>query len=166
MPATRGEASCLSETFAAPYWPSRSIVNVYFVHDVFTDAERQTLWVAIETWRQTVKRMGSEISFVAAGETAGLIDCSGCLTITRKGANTRKSKERVSFNALRQDAAGKVFSAWVSFEYESSKSQTLTPLMHQALDRGFAVGVAQSLCPEPINKANVGSFPSRADASR
>jgi hypothetical protein len=144
---TEPVAACpltFSETSATAYWPSASVVNVYFVHDVFTSGERQTLWEAMGAWTETVRKMGSEIRFVAAGETGGLIDCAGCLTITRQGLDINRFRQRVSFNALRQDEAGRLISAWIGFGRAPANPQALRTLMQQALERGFATGVAQS----------------------
>lgn len=136
-----------SEPSASAYWPSAAVVNVYFVHDVFTSGERQTLWEAIEAWTETARKTGSEIRFIDAGETGGLIDCAGCLTITRQGFDINRFRQRVSFNALRQDAAGRLISAWIGFERKPSNPQALKTLMQQALERGIALGVAQPTPP-------------------
>jgi hypothetical protein len=129
---------------ATAYWPSASLVNVYFVHNVFTSSERQTLWEAIAAWTDTARKTGSDIRFVDAGETGGLIDCAGCLTITRQGLDINRFRQRVSFNTLRQDEAGRLISAWIGFERAPASPQALGALMRQALGRGLAVGVAQS----------------------
>lgn len=144
--AERGETSRSnrSGTTATAYWPPASVVNVYFVHDVFTDAERQTLWEAIEAWTETARKMDLEISFVDAGDTGGLIDCASCLTITRQGMDINRLSQRVSFNALRQDGTGRLISAWIGFERTAKSPLALKTLMYQALQRGLAVGVAQS----------------------
>lgn len=132
---------------ATAYWPSATAVNVYFVHDVFTSSERQTLWEAIEAWTETARKTGSEIRFTDAGETGGLIDCAGCLTITRQGFDINRFRQRVSFNALRQDAAGHLISAWIGFERKPSSPQALKILMQQALEQGLALGLAQPMTP-------------------
>lgn len=135
----------LSRTSASAYWPSASLVNVYFVHDVFTSSERQTLWDAIAAWAETARRTGSDVTFVDAGETGGLIDCAGCLTITRQGLDINRFRQRVSFNPLRQDQAGRLISAWIGFGRAPEKSPALTTLMYQALAQGFATGNAQAM---------------------
>jgi hypothetical protein len=133
-----------SGTSATAYWPSVSVVNVYFVHAVFTTGERQTLWEAIAAWTETARKTGSDIRFVDAGETGGLIDCAGCLTITRQGFDINRFRQRVSFNALRQDETGRLISAWIGFERAPASPRALRTLMHQALQRGLAVGAVPS----------------------
>jgi hypothetical protein len=136
-----------SEPAATAHWPSAAVVNVYFVHDVFTSGERQTLWEAIAAWTETARKTGTEIRFTDAGETGGLIDCAGCLTITRQGFDIHRFRQRVSFNALRQDAAGRLISAWIGFERKSSSPPALKILMQQALEQGLALGVARPTTP-------------------
>jgi hypothetical protein len=137
----------LSESAATAYWPSAAVVNVYFVHDAFTSEEKHTLWEAIEAWTAAARKAGSAIKFTDAGETGGLIDCADCLTITRQGFDINRFKQRVSFNALRQDAAGRLISAWIGFERKPASPQALKILMQQALEQGLALGVAQSRMP-------------------
>jgi hypothetical protein len=122
---------------AAALWPSESTVNVYFVHNLFTAGEKQTLWEAIEVWMKTSGKMGSEMRFVHAGETGGLIDCAGCLTITRQGFDLNRYRHQASFNVLRQDQMGRLVSAWIEFERAPAKPERLRTMMHQALERGL-----------------------------
>jgi hypothetical protein len=96
---------------AGAYWPDDSVVNVYFVRDVFTADERQTLWEALEAWTQKSKQKGVRITFVLAGEVGGLIDCVRCLTIARQGFSADRSTQRVALNALRHDETGRLLSA-------------------------------------------------------
>jgi hypothetical protein len=126
-----------SGTTATAYWPSASVVNVYFVHNVFTTTERQILWEAIEAWTDEARKMDSAISFVNAGETGGLIDCAACLTITRQGFDINRLTERVSFNPLRQDKTGELISAWIGFERAATTPRALKSLMQQALRRAW-----------------------------
>jgi hypothetical protein len=167
--ATRAEqvTACplnFSATSATAYWPSVSLVNVYFVHDVFTSGERQTLWAAIAAWSETARKTGSDITFVDAGETGGLIDCAGCLTITRQGFDINRFRQRVSFNPLRQDQAGRLISAWIGFERAPASRQALSALMHQALGRGLAVGVAPSRATAAASMSALTSPPMRIAA--
>ena len=124
-----------SKPSATSYWPAASIVNVYFVRDVFTSQERHVLWEAIESWTETARKTGSETMFIDAGETGGLIDCASCLTITRQGFDLNRSGPRVSFNALRHDPSGRLISAWIGFDRKPASPQALKMLMQQALNR-------------------------------
>lgn len=120
------------------------MVSVYFVQNMFTADEKQMLWNALETWTQRAKKKGLQISFVLAGETGGLIDCVGCLTIARQGFATYGTRQRVSFNALRQDDKGRLISAWIGFERATATEIELRTLMLQALERGLALSSSQT----------------------
>jgi hypothetical protein len=122
---------------SAAYWPEDFVVHVYFVQNLFTAGEKQLLWNAMETWSQRAGKKGLAISFVLAGETGGLIDCVGCLTIARQDLAAGGTRQRVSFNALRQDQTGKLISAWIGFDRATASQLDLRTLMLQALERGL-----------------------------
>lgn len=129
---------------AGANWPEDALVNVYFVREVFSASERQTLREAMESW---TKRGGTGISFVFAGETGGLIDCERCLTITRQGvsANGRVQRgPRMILNPIRQDHDGRLISAWIAFERSAVNSAALRTLMLQALAGGFGLNDSQT----------------------
>jgi hypothetical protein len=120
-------------------WLGGGEVSVYFVRNSFSLVERQLLWQALETWAQKERKKGRQINFVPSGETGGLIDCAGCLTIATQAASAYASRQRVSFNSLRHDEAGRPISAWIGFEADASTTSNLRPLMLQALERGLAL---------------------------
>ena len=113
---TRNSAFDFNLSPAGANWPEDARVNVYFVRDMFSASERQTLREAMESW---TKRGGTGISFVFAGDTGGLIDCERCLTITRQGVSANGRGQRgpgTIFNPIRHDHAGRLVSAWIAFE--------------------------------------------------
>ena len=128
------------QTPLVSYWQTNSVVNVYFVRNMFTSDERQVLWNAIEAWKQRANKSGLEINFVLAGETGGLIDCVGCLTIARQVLNVDVTKQHVSFNPLRQNHAGRLISAWIGVERVSTSPQSLKTLFYQAFESGLGTG--------------------------
>lgn len=134
----------LPRSSPAAYWAENCVVSVYFVRNIFTADEKQLLWNAIETWTLSAKKKGLQISFVRAGETGGLIDCAGCLTIARQVFATDRTRQHVSFNALRQDDKGRLISAWIGFERTTATEIALRTLMLQALERGLALNSPQT----------------------
>src|SRR5688572_24540834 len=66
------------------YWSPESRVNVYFIRDMFTAAQRQSLLSALSTWEGLTTKEGLAVSFNDAGETSGLIDCQSCVTVARE----------------------------------------------------------------------------------
>lgn len=134
---TKDRNVTVTQSSSAAQWPANSVVSVYFVQNMFTANEKLILWKAIETWTLRAKQSVPEISFVSAGETGGLIDCKGCLTIAKQGFVSYRIRQRVSFHALRLDGAGRLVSAWIEFERDGERQIDLKTLMIQALDRGF-----------------------------
>jgi hypothetical protein len=57
-------------------------VKVCFTRDMFTPAQRLTLFEAMRAWTEAAQRLGADIRFVDAGDSDGLIHCKECLTVT------------------------------------------------------------------------------------
>lgn len=121
---------------ASTLWPPDVTVKVYFVRDMFAPEQTEMLWEAMDNWAQSAARRPA-FRFVYAGETSGLIDCVGCLTVAREDMRTYASRRGASFNSLRHDEAGQLISAWVGLDLAVTNAQTLRGLMIQTLDRGF-----------------------------
>jgi len=100
------------------------------------DAPRQvhmteTLWHTLETLKQETETTSTH-RFLSAGETGGLVDCVGCLTLTRHEACANKKRE-ASFNLLRVDQTGRLSSAWIGFDSAITDSQKLSRLLSRVL---------------------------------
>lgn len=121
------------------YWPADSVVKVYFVRNLFLPQEKQAIWETIDAWQHDTRRQDAGITFVYEGETSGLIDCRACLTITRHKVYISNSQHRASFNRLRYDEGGRLFSAWIGIEVSVNSSRSLKDLILKALDRGLVV---------------------------
>lgn len=120
---------------ATAFWPADSTVRVYFVRGLFTSEQTETIWKTLEAWTQNANRRNPTVKFVYAGETGGLIDCLGCLTVSRQGISLSKSK-RASFNPLRRHETGQLISAWMGFDHAVTDPRVLRVLMLEALARG------------------------------
>ncbi|HSS22413.1 MAG TPA: hypothetical protein VLL54_20240 [Pyrinomonadaceae bacterium] len=132
--------SSSATSFAVPCWPENTIVNVYFVRDLFSVVEKQTLQEAMTSWTSKPENRDAGISFTFAGESGGLVDCANCLTIARHGIAIERSKQRVAINALRQDNAGQLVSAWIAFERAADSPTTLRNKMLDVLQRSLRIG--------------------------
>jgi hypothetical protein len=108
-------------------------VRTYFVRGSFTAGEMQMLWRTLETWTQTAGA-ASIVRFSNAGETGGLINCVGCLTLTRQNIDSNQRKRDVSFNRLSRDHTGRLISAWIGFDDAITDSQKLRRLLVRVLD--------------------------------
>ena len=127
--AESGASDRSSMAFA--FWPQDATVKVYFVRGLFTSEQRETLWRTLETLTHETETTSTN-RFLYAGETGGLIDCVGCLTLTRHEAYANK-KRQASFNLLRVDPAGQLSSAWIGFDSAITDSQKLRRLLVQML---------------------------------
>jgi hypothetical protein len=112
-------------------WQPHSIVSVYFVRDMFGPDQRQALLDAMGSAQENARDMG--LAFNYAGETDGLIDCQGCLTVTRQDADKENRKARITLNALRRNDLGQLISAWIGIDRETNSSMRLRRLMLETL---------------------------------
>ena len=120
-----------SSSMASVFWPQDATVKVYFVRGLFTSEQRETLWRTLETLKQETETTSTN-RFSYAGETGGLIDCLGCLTLTRHDSHANKKGE-ASFNLLRVDQTGQLSSAWIGFDSAITNSQKLSRLLSRVL---------------------------------
>ena len=96
VPEKKSELGATNATAKAMsvFWPQDSTVKVHFVRGLFTPEQKETLWLTLESW--TLKDgANSTIRFSYAGETGGLIDCLGCLTLTRQEVYTGEGSARL-----------------------------------------------------------------------
>ena len=127
----KAESSSDHSSMAATFWPQDATVKVYFVRGLFTSEQRETLWRTLEALKQETETTSTN-RFLYAGETGGLIDCLGCLTLTRHDASANK-KQEASFNLLRMDQTGQLSSAWIGFDRAITDSQKLSRLLSRVL---------------------------------
>lgn len=119
------------------YLPVDPNLRVYFVTGMFSAEERKVLLDTMKAWQSFKRNRVAEISFADAGETRGLIDCHGCLTVVRQEILTSKPNRRFSFNALRHDGIGRLASAWIGLDRNTTAINELRTLMLSALDTGL-----------------------------
>src|SRR6476620_4271236 len=83
-----GEKICITNRNAPPansyYWPPDTNVKVYFMRNMFTPEQRETLTAAMNTWSKVAAEAGANVTFSYAGETEKLTQCEACLTVTRR----------------------------------------------------------------------------------
>ena len=115
---------------APAFWPQDSTVTVYFVRGLFTVEQQQILRRTLETW---TAKANSKIRFLYAGESSGLIDCVGCLTLTRQELYAKGQNRNAAFNRLRSDQTGHLISAWIGFDSSIRDSHKLKSLLVQVL---------------------------------
>jgi hypothetical protein len=138
-------ASADSLACSISHWQPDSIVSVYFIRGRFTTEQRQALIHAMGSSEETARKMGISVTFSYAGETDGLIDCEGCLTVARHEGYPTDRKARTSFNALRRNERGQLTSAWIGIEQGSNNSSGLRALKFET-ERGVRGTKILSVC--------------------
>src|SRR6185436_14811454 len=99
--------ACVTNRNAPPmsayYWPPDTTVKVYFTRNFFTAQQRVKLFEAMTVWTAAAKQVGADVRFVDAGDSDGLINCKGCLTVTRSEVNKHDRKHYAFFHPLTRD---------------------------------------------------------------
>lgn len=134
--------ACFTHHNAPPkngyYWRPDTNVKVYFWRGMFTAEQRAALLAAMKTWSDSAVQTDSGVSFFFAGEIDQLATCNGCLTITRRDADKSDRKRYALFNPL-QDGDGLLTSAWIDFDFATTKPQALQGFMLHELGHGLGL---------------------------
>ena len=134
---------CVTNRNAPPansyYWPPDTNVKVYFMRGMFTPEQRETLLAAMSTWSDAAKDAGAGVTFSYAGDTDQLSPCNACLTVTRRDVHKHDSKHYAFFNPLKQDREGLLVSAWIDFDFATTRPQALLGFMTHEL--GHSLGL-------------------------
>jgi hypothetical protein len=146
---------CVTNRNAPPansyYWPPDTNVKVYFMRGMFTPEQRETLLAAMNTWSDAAKDAGANVTFSYAGDTEQLSQCNACLTITRRDVHKLDKKHYAFFNPLKQDRDGLLVSAWIDFDFATTKPQALLGFMTHEL--GHSLGLWD--CPTCKKKQSI-----------
>lgn len=124
---------------SAYYWPPDTIVKVYFTRNLFTPEQRSRLFEAMTVWTQAAQRVGADVSFVDAGDSDSLINCTGCLTITRSEVYKRDRKHYAFFYPLTRDRQGLLVSAWIDLDLATTSPKALQAFMAHELGHGLGL---------------------------
>jgi hypothetical protein len=135
--------TCVTNHNAPPvhsyYWPPDTEVRVYFVRGMFTEEQRLTLLEAMETWTNSATQTGAGVSYSYGGEVDRLASCFGCLTVTRREVHKHDRKHYAFFSPLKQDSDGLLVSAWIDFDFATTKLQALQGFMAHELGHGMGL---------------------------
>lgn len=124
---------------SAYYWPPDTDVKVYFIRQMFTPEQHETLLGAMKTWTDAAAESGAGIKFFYAGEVDGLMSCAACLTVTRREVYKNDRKHYAFFNPLKQDSDGLLVSAWIDFDFATTNPQALQGFMSHELGHGMGL---------------------------
>jgi hypothetical protein len=124
---------------SAYYWPPDTTVKVYFVRNLFTPEQRVRLFEAMTVWTDAAEEVGADIKFVDAGDSDSLINCQGCLTVTRSEVYKRDRKHYAFFYPLSRDRNGLLISAWIDFDVATTSPKALQGYMAHELGHGLGL---------------------------
>ncbi len=134
---------CVTNLNAPPvsayYWPPDSDVRVYFVRGMFTESQTETLLAAISKWSDISNQVDAGIEFRYSGESDRIMDCVGCLTVTRREVNKSDRKHYAFFNPLRQQSDGLLISAWIDVDFATTRLAALQGYMAHELGHGMGL---------------------------
>ena len=137
------EANCVTNHNAPPansyYWPPDANVRVFLMRGMFTPEQREMLFAAMNTWTEAAGEARAGVRFSYAGETDELSRCDACLTVTRRDVNKQDRKHYAFFNPLKQDGNGLLVTAWIDFDFATTKPQALLGFMSHELGHGLGL---------------------------
>ena len=152
--------ACISNRSAPPinvyYWPPDTKVNVYFVRGMFTAEQRRTLLAAMKTWSDSALQIDAGVIFSYAGDVDQLATCKACLTVSRREVYRNDRKHYAFFNPLQMDSDGLLASAWIDFDFATTRPQALQGFMAHELAHGMGLWDCES-CQK--RKTIMNSFP-------
>jgi hypothetical protein len=159
--AQQASRDCVTNRNAPPansyYWPPDTKVRVYFMRGMFTAEQQEMLFAAMNTWSEAAADAGAGVTFSFAGETDAPSQCHSCLTVTRRQVNKNDRKHYAFFNPLKQDSDGLLISAWIDFDFATTKPQALLGFMAHEMGHGMGLWDCQN-CDK--KKTIMKSFPS------
>ena len=141
--AQRTDEVCTTNRNAPPtsayYWPPDTTVKVYFTRNLFTPEQRVGLFEAMTVWTEAAQKVGADVRYVDAGDSDRLINCKGCLTVTRSEVYKRDRKHYAFFNPLSQGRDGLLISAWIDFDVATTSPKALQGFMAHELGHGMGL---------------------------
>lgn len=141
--AARAQETCTTNRNSPPasnwYWAPDAEVKVHFVRGMFTPEQQGTLLSAMAFWTQAAQKIGAGVKFVYAGETGGVINCTNCLTVTRRDVYQQDKKHYAFFHPLLQRADGQLLSAWIDLDFATTSATALKGFMVHELGHGLGL---------------------------
>lgn len=141
--AQEAPGNCVTHNNAPPansyYWPPDTPVKVFFVRGMFTAEQTKTLLAAMGDWSIASVAANAGITFTYVGEAGGLMNCVGCLTVTRREVHKSDRKHYAFFNPLQQRSDGLLISAWIDFDFATTRPSALRGYMAHELGHGMGL---------------------------
>lgn len=166
---------CVTNRNAPPvssyHWPADADVKVYLVRNMFTAEQREALLEALKTWTTAGEETDAGVKLTYAGETAGLMNCRSCLTVTRREVYKNDGRHYSFFNPLSSEEGRVLLSAWIDLDFATTNPHALQGFVAHELGHGMGLWDCET-CKKKrtimngfpgINKDNGLIGPSRCD---
>jgi hypothetical protein len=166
---------CVTNRNAPPvssyHWPADADVKVYLVRNMFTTEQREALLEALKAWTIAGEETDAGVKLTYAGETAGLMNCRSCLTVTRRDVYKNDGRHYSFFNPLSSEEGRVLLSAWIDLDFATTNPHALQGFVAHELGHGMGLWDCET-CKKKrtimngfpgINKDNGLIAPSRCD---
>lgn len=138
------------------HWAPDTEVKVYFVQNMFTAAQQESLLEVMGVWNTVARETGTGVKFTYAGEADKLKGCEGCLTITRGEIHKYDRHHYAFFYPAKLSPTGLLVSAWICFDFKTTEPQAIKGYMAHELGHGMGLWDCPS-CEK--HKTIMSSFP-------
>ena len=134
---------CVTNRNAPPvspyHWPADAEVKVYLVRNMFTSDQRAAVLEALKTWTIAANETDAGVKFTYAGETAGLVNCRTCLTVTRRDVFKYDGSHYSFFNPLSSEQGRVLLSAWIDLDFATTDPHALQGFVAHELGHGMGL---------------------------
>lgn len=150
---------CVANKNAPPvslwYWAPDTTVNIYFVQNMFTAEQQQSLIDAIQIWNAVAEQTGAGVKYQVRGLANGIQACASCLTVTR-GDIHAQDKDHYAFFYPTLNDTGLISSAWICLDFKITSAEALRSFMVHEMGHGMGLWD----CPTCENRMSImRSFP-------
>jgi hypothetical protein len=139
----KNSEACKTNRNAPPmsnfYWPPNTDVKVFLVRSMFSSDQVQALFDVMSFWNHSSRQTGAGVRYSYAGESNGLEDCSGCLTLKRSEVHKYDRKHYAFFYPMRWNQKGLLISAWINFDFATVDLTALKAFMAHELGHGMGL---------------------------
>jgi hypothetical protein len=138
---------------------------------MFTSEQRGAVLDALKTWTTAGSETAAGVKFVYAGESAALVNCRNCLTVTRRDVYKNDGSHYSFFNPMSSEEGRVLLSAWIDLDFATTDPHALQGFVAHELGHGMGLWDCET-CKKKrtlmngfpgINKDNGLIAPSRCD---
>ncbi len=134
---------CVTNRNAPPvssyHWAADAEVQVYLVRNMFTSEQREAILEALKTWTTAGNETAAGVKFTYAGESAGLVNCRSCLTVTRRDVYKNDGSHYSFFNPLSSEEGRVLLSAWIDLDFATTNPHALEGFVAHELGHGMGL---------------------------